>query len=352
MILKSQQIRRAALLITVALLIFFAQRSMDSSPQKPPSRGWGGVSWVDWSPDGEKVVFESLDLPRGSSVWVVNIDGSNPSRLTDSEENANVPIWSPDGKWIAYLLNLEDIAIIASDGSDRTIITTDLGLDHPIYLYPFFEWSPDSQSIVISVFVPVEELPLLGSIWVVRVDGSASTQIVEEQPIYDLYLPNWSADGQQVLFTTLQAKGRPSAIGIVDIETLSQTTLAIGPYSGAYFSPDTTSIAAFSVAECDQGFDIVLIEVESLETTNLTHGSCPALPSPLQWSPDSQQIAFDTSLDSFTVLNIRTMEAKSFTGSRPVWSSDGEKIAYISSVSIWILNMENFSTTRVAMEGE
>lgn len=343
------------LLLACCLMIAYPNRGI--SAIEPPKQTLGAIVWVDWSPDGEKFVLESLDNLGSSSIWVVNTDGSNPSRLTDEEENANVPKWSPDGKWIAYLHDYHDIAILAPDGSKNTIITTDVYFDDSIYVDPFFEWSPDSQRIVISAgWAPTEELPLLGSIWVVNTDGSAPIQIVEEQPIYDLYIPNWSADSQKVLFTTVQPKGRPAAISVVDIETLSQTTITSGPYSAAYFSPNASSIAAFSVAECDQGFDIVLIEIETLEATNPTHSTCSVLPAPLQWSPDSQHIAFQTSLDIWAVLNLSSLETKSFTGSRPTWSSDGQRIAYLSSEvggpSIWILSMDDFSTVRVTIEGE
>jgi tricorn protease len=35
-------------------------------------------------------------------LWVANLDGSNPRRLTVSEGIESNPFFSPDGKWIAF----------------------------------------------------------------------------------------------------------------------------------------------------------------------------------------------------------------------------------------------------------
>ncbi|HXE83890.1 MAG TPA: hypothetical protein VN513_11240, partial [Gemmatimonadales bacterium] len=54
-----------------------------------------------WSPDGQRVAFES---DRGGllrmfyAVYIVNRDGSALRQITDYALNANHPVWSPDGK--------------------------------------------------------------------------------------------------------------------------------------------------------------------------------------------------------------------------------------------------------------
>jgi LysM repeat protein len=56
------------------------------------------------SPDGSKVAFMSSG--RGGTnweIWVMDINGSNPRRLTDNGNNDGLPTWSPDGKSIAYV---------------------------------------------------------------------------------------------------------------------------------------------------------------------------------------------------------------------------------------------------------
>jgi TolB protein len=75
------------------------------------------------SPDGRKIAFMSSG--RGGTnweIWVMNIDGSNPVRLTQNGNNDGLPTWSPDGKSIAYLSDAEgawSVWVMNADGSNQ-----------------------------------------------------------------------------------------------------------------------------------------------------------------------------------------------------------------------------------------
>lgn len=72
---------------------------------------------VSVSPDGTRLAFtmgESRGSSRDTHIWVVNLDGTGLHRLTSapnprsgSNFNFGSPTWSPDGKWVAGVLDMK-----------------------------------------------------------------------------------------------------------------------------------------------------------------------------------------------------------------------------------------------------
>lgn len=104
------------------------------------------------SPDGKQIVFARFSSNTESSLWVMNIDGSNATQLsTGKSEHVGCPCWSPDGNQIVYhardLANnkkTRDIYIVNANGTGLLQVTANDSNDHD----PF--WSNDGYIYFIS----------------------------------------------------------------------------------------------------------------------------------------------------------------------------------------------------------
>ena len=55
-----------------------------------------------WSPDGHRIVFDSMDDDLHYHIWIIDADGGSPRRLTTQADNEHAPSWSRDGRWIYF----------------------------------------------------------------------------------------------------------------------------------------------------------------------------------------------------------------------------------------------------------
>jgi hypothetical protein len=103
-------------------------------PQKLTERPESG-SAPSWSPDGTEIAFTSYahpyhyvsGRPDPSSVYKMNVDGSEVTRLTHSTDYDFFPTWSPNGKKLAFIRDSSPgrrsaIYTMNSDGSNPTLV--------------------------------------------------------------------------------------------------------------------------------------------------------------------------------------------------------------------------------------
>ena len=119
-----------------------------------------------WSPDGKEIAYIPLgDAVGGVALFSIDINGKNMRQLTRLYEGWTLitsPVWSPRGKWIAYILTeppealvarlLGGELILADELFDNSVIcitkTDDVGGGEPIEvmggLVPrHLEWMPE-----------------------------------------------------------------------------------------------------------------------------------------------------------------------------------------------------------------
>ena len=73
----------------------------------------GRVAWPVWSPDGKQIAFDrdvTEDPKQGQkqAIFIINSDGTGEYQLTNGDALEGKPSWSPDGRHIAFRSNRVD----------------------------------------------------------------------------------------------------------------------------------------------------------------------------------------------------------------------------------------------------
>ena len=105
--------------------------------------GDGSYLWSSLSPDKEKILFTFM----GKGTYVADLEGNILLELG----YANSPKWSTNGKWIAYMYDIDngvqvtssEIFLLSSDGKEKIQLTDSKEIHEQ-----FPEWSPNMNSIV------------------------------------------------------------------------------------------------------------------------------------------------------------------------------------------------------------
>ncbi|MCC6320245.1 MAG: PD40 domain-containing protein [Phycisphaerales bacterium] len=101
-----------------------------SSPTEVASTSIAALINADWSPEGDRIVYASVDNPGDAGdmsprpavadLWMTNIDGSGRVNLTSGRFMNLMPAWSKDGR-IYFVSNRSGMTNIWSMGTDKAI---------------------------------------------------------------------------------------------------------------------------------------------------------------------------------------------------------------------------------------
>jgi Tol biopolymer transport system component len=153
------------------------------------------------SPDGSRIAYVRVD-GTGSSMWVMNADGSGERKLIDESASYTTlerPQWTPDGAGVVYTYH----GFVVESGSIKGEVfraeRVDPNTGERTPLAPDAEGptlAPDGGLAFVRTTRAGQELVLLEP-------GGTERRLVPERTFVSLAAPRFSPDGKRVAFTAV-----------------------------------------------------------------------------------------------------------------------------------------------------
>ena len=145
------------------------------------------------APKQQQIAFYS-NRDGNSEIYVMDVDGKNPQRLTINPAVDAGPSWSPSGKRIAFHSNRSgnnDIFVMDANGNNQTNLTNSPDADdrEP-------DWSPTGENIAYQSKDTGHY-----DILVMSANGKNVRNVTNKPDSRDQY-PAWSPDGGSIAFTS------------------------------------------------------------------------------------------------------------------------------------------------------
>jgi Tol biopolymer transport system component/imidazolonepropionase-like amidohydrolase len=314
-----------------------------------------------WSPDGRRLAFQAYHRDTWH-VWIVDADGGGLQQVTFGPFDDREPFWSPDGTRLAFSSDRSgqyDIWIAALASGEVTRLTTGPANES------MPAWSPDGREIAF-----VSDRQPRG-IYAQPVGGGAERRLVEDPSA--VAAPAWAPDGNSVAYTTIDGAVarlivggkniaeptedlfpfRPQFVAGGDVLYTADGVVKRRPVAGgaARSLPFTAEIAFSRAPFTPKGRRFA--EDGPQPVRGLMH---PAI------SPDGARIAF-AALGDLWLLSAgegasavpERLTQDVFVETNPVWSPGGQELAYSSdrdgAVGLWIRDLRTGRDRRVAANG-
>lgn len=238
---RSQALRSLSIL-TAALLGLTL--SSCEKPYTPVDASLTDAS-PDWSPDGSTVVYchvhfslvggDLKAFPESSGFWLVNSDGTG-ARMLRSHLGFMHLDWSPDGQWLAFSEDRRIWKLKVTGDILEQILSNSTGLnDTPM-------WSPDGRRIAFNRF---------------QSDGMTGTYTMAANGTDLRFVgygggSSWSPDGKRLAYIGYHYIGIRDTNGTNDRKLV--TTQSVG---NVVFSPDGSKIAFGALIDTIGGLYVV-----------------------------------------------------------------------------------------------
>ena len=158
------------------------------------------ADYADFSRDGQRIAYVTgeKELTGGESLYISQIDGSHKVQITNPPLLAQLPRWSPNGKWIAFMGKDPGqpwrVRIVSVDGGPYAPVTTANDEEGAP------TWSPDSTQVAFGgMALPREKTT--GKL-VIHIFDLRTRRLSDVPGSEGLWTARWSPDGRYIAALT------------------------------------------------------------------------------------------------------------------------------------------------------
>jgi tricorn protease len=314
----------------------------------------GIESDVSWNPAGNKLVYTSWREGK-KSLYQYDFVAAKESRLT-TEGDADGPLFSPNGQWLAYVRNGKELRLIDTrSGNDKLLYRGYFG-NTVLFRSNALAWSPDNRWIAFAAYGP----KALRNVSVIPVTGGNATQVS--------FLANsnsgsvcWSPDGRSILFTTNQ-RTEDARIAKVELVPPVVDEYAEDRFLGLFKTAKTDSTRKKSegplkdsvrieVAGIRERMSLLPIDV-NIGSMTMSHDGKQLL---IGASVAGQQHLFTYALEPQTGgfgAALRQLTNSSGMKSNAVFSTDDKQVYYMEQGRMYAMPLESRMPRAIAVTAE